>query len=171
MRFRDIPQLTRCYVGRTDVHLNDLPHHLAWLNAPGYGLPIDWNPDFQRGHVWTAAQQIAYVEFTLRGGMQQPIYLNDNCMSINDTSKWMAVCVDGLQRITALSAFLENRLPAFGLLHAQYEGVPTATIPFYVNNLLTRAEVLQWYLEINDGGTPHTEAELRRVQSLLQECK
>lgn len=37
-----------------------------------------------------------------------------------------------------------------------------------VNNLLTRREVLQWYVEFNSGGTPHTTEELDRVRALLR---
>lgn len=35
------------------------------------------NPDFQRGHVWTEDQQIAYVEFKLKKGKDpSPILFN-----------------------------------------------------------------------------------------------
>jgi len=37
-----------------------------------------------------------------------------------------------------------------------------------MNDLKTRAEVLQWYIEFNAGGTPHTEAEINRVRELLK---
>lgn len=39
---------------------------------------------------------------------------------------------------------------------------------FVVNELATRAEVLQWYIELNTGGTPHADAEIARVRSLLE---
>ena len=31
-------------------------------------LNLQLNPDFQRGHVWSIGQQIAYIEYILRGG-------------------------------------------------------------------------------------------------------
>ena len=31
-------------------------------------IGLDLNPDFQRGHVWRVAQQIAYVEYVMAGG-------------------------------------------------------------------------------------------------------
>jgi len=40
-----------------------------------------------------------------------------------------------------------------------------------VNNLKTRKEVLQWYIEFNSGGTVHTDAEIQRVKKLLEECE
>ena len=36
-----------------------------------------------------------------------------------------------------------------------------------VNDLQTREEVLQWYLELNSAGTPHSKEELDRVKALL----
>lgn len=36
-----------------------------------------------------------------------------------------------------------------------------------VNDLKTRDEVLQWYIDINAGGTPHTKEEIERVRAML----
>ncbi len=38
---------------------------------------------------------------------------------------------------------------------------------FCVNDLQTRAEVLQWYLDLNEGGVVHTSEELNRVRAML----
>ena len=43
-----------------------------------------------------------------------------------------------------------------------------ATLEFHINNLQTRAEVLQWYLDFNSGGTMHTQDELNKVRKLLK---
>ena len=37
----------------------------------------------------------------------------------------------------------------------------------YINNLKTKNEVLQWYIEMNDGGTPHTKEEIDRVKQMM----
>jgi hypothetical protein len=34
--------------------------------------------------------------------------------------------------------------------------------------LKTKQEVLQWYIELNEGGTPHTEEEINRVKELIK---
>ena len=41
------------------------------------------------------------------------------------------------------------------------------TVRVVTNDLQTREEVLQWYLELNSTGTPHTKKELDRVKALL----
>jgi hypothetical protein len=69
------------------------------------------NPDFQRGHVWTEEQQIAYVEYLLKGGMSgRTFYFNKPSWKNKDTINGYDdfVCVDGLQRTTAIEKFLNN---------------------------------------------------------------
>lgn len=71
--------------------------------------------------------------------------------------------------------FMSDELPCFGRtlsgftgrLHLRYY----AGIKWRVFELQTRAEVLQYYLDMNAGGTPHTEAEIKRVRRLLEKEK
>ena len=71
--------------------------------------------------------------------------------------------------MTAMLRFVRNEIPAFGTLYRDYgDELPRSlALEFMVNNLKTRAEVLQWYLEINSGGGVHSEEELARVRELL----
>jgi hypothetical protein len=130
---------------------------------------LDLAPDFQRGHVWNTEQQTAYVEYCLRGGVSgRDIYFN--CVGWMNTFKGPFVIVDGLQRLTAARAFLGNRITAFGSYYKEYTDrmrVVHNNFIFHVNDLKTRKQVLQWYLDLNTGGTPHTSEELERVKELL----
>ncbi len=131
---------------------------------------LQLNPDFQRGHVWTEAQQIAYVEFILKGGQIQPIRFNHTDWERWGNKDFEMVCVDGLQRTTALLKFANSELPVFGgYLRNQLENFNTNDymLIISINGLRTRAEVLQWYIELNTGGTVHTEDEINRVKGLL----
>ena len=131
------------------------------------------NPIFQRGHVWTEQQQMAWLEYHLRGGKSgNTIYLNDpywNSGVIPEKGKY--VCVDGLQRITAAQKFIHNEIKVFGSYFSEYEDklmVLPATMILNVNNLRTDREVLQWYVDMNSGGTPHTNEEIERVKKMIQ---
>lgn len=42
---------------------------------------------------------------------------------------------------------------------------------FIINDLQTEEEVLNWYLEMNSGGTVHTKEELDKVKHLLEEVQ
>jgi len=84
------------------------------------------------------------------------------------------VIMDGLQRITAIIAFIDNEIPAFGHYHNQYEDrmrMADVTLSINVNDLKTRKEILKWYIEMNSGGTPHNIEEINRVRKLLDEEK
>lgn len=139
---------------------------------------LDLNPDFQRGHVWTKEQQTAYMEFLLKGGKtSRVIYFNCPYYFDYTPEKYDMdmVCVDGLQRLTAIRKFLNNELKVFGYYLNEFEDAEiirrTYDIKFNINSLSTRKEVLQWYLDINTGGTIHSKEEIEKVQQLLAECQ
>jgi len=142
-----------------------------WISDKDYKLQI--LPDFQRGRIWTDEQQIKYIEAVLQGGAKNAkiIYLNCPFWSGRTIEGYCDfVIVDGLQRYTAIKRFINNEIPAFGTLYKNWEGSfrTVQGIKINVNSLKTRREVLTWYLEINEGGTPHTKSEIDRVKDLLK---
>ncbi len=174
MKFSAIPKLTRQGSYRVTSDWRYLKQHLEGWTERGGGeiASVDLNPDFQRGHVWTREQQIAYVEYIIRGGSSgKELYFN--CVGWQGSYKGPFVLVDGKQRLTAVLAFLDNEIPAFGHLYKDYEDRIPSDCNFYmnVNNLKTREEVLTWYLEMNSGGTPHTQEELQKVKDMLEQGK
>lgn len=168
MKFSEIPAFTRCRSGSGEcVPLHRLKSYIERSKIE-FGLNLE--PDFQRGHIWTEAQQIAFVEFQLRGGRTgKDLYFNDSDYSSNHGSYHEYVCVDGLQRLTALLAFVDGKIPAFGLYYSEFEDKPyNVDIYWHTNDLKTKKEVLTWYIEMNSGGTPHTESELDRIRAMLE---
>jgi len=170
MKFSDIPQLTRSASYRVHQSWKYLEETIARYQREEFSAKLDIDPEFQRGHVWTKKQQIAYVEFKLKGGEGSEL-LFFNCIGWMDSFKGPFVLVDGKQRLTAVLRFLHNELPVFGgYYYEDFEDTLSSTTPnfiFCVNNLPSMQLVLQWYLELNSGGTPHTKAELLRVQKML----
>ncbi len=166
VKFKDVPQFTKTPTYSVTVSLSTLKRFVSQSISEN-GLQL--NPDFQRGHVWSEAQQIAYVEYILRGGKSgRDVYFNHP--EWNSGGKGVYVCVDGLQRITALLRFVNDEIPAFGYLYSEYEDNLRLHqgIIWNVNDLQTRKEVLTWYLEMNEGGTPHTKEELERVRKMIE---
>lgn len=170
MDFRSIPKQTRD--GRYKIHVSwdELEWHLQRY-VEEYNLDLD--PDFQREHVWTEEKQVAYVEHVLRGG-QASNEVRFNCIGWSRNYEGPMVLVDGKQRLNAVRRFLRDEIKAFGHtcteLHipGHVHRVPDIyNFVFYINDLNSRAEVLQWYLELNSGGVVHTQEELDRVKALL----
>ena len=168
LNINNIPRYIDAGNYAVDLPLKELP---SWVkDHEEQGLQM--NPDFQRGHVWTKEQESAYMEFILRGGntardfyFNQPGWMKD--------FKGDFVCVDGLQRITAICNFLEDKVPVFGgYVASEIEGLDKRalryTLKIHINNLPTKNDVLRWYIEMNDGGTPHTKAEIERVKKMIE---
>lgn len=164
MNFREIPQFPRA-VYSIDVDLSYLQESIGRYE---HNYNLDMNPWFQRGHVWTEAQQVAFLEYFLRGGFSgKDIFFN--CPGWHDTYDGDMVLVDGLQRLTAILSFLRGEIKAFGQTVDEFGSLLTCqnTLKFHINNLREEKEWVQWYIDFNAGGTPHSEAEIQRVQERL----
>lgn len=169
-KFSDIKQFTQRPGYVVNVGWDYLEQHIAGQQEGRVGVAdLDLNPDFQRAHVWTQAQQIAYVEYILQGGQSgRDLYFN--CKGWQASFKGPYVIVDGKQRLEAVRAFLRGDIKAFGHYRSEYTGNMRLSGPdfrWHVNDLKTRAEVLRWYCEMNTGGTPHTDEEIQKVRDLL----
>ncbi len=164
--FQDIEPYTKDANYSVNVPVYDINRTIEYFQERNQ---LELNPDFQRGHVWNTDKKIAFVEHTLRGGKGAEI-IRFNCVGWMRTYKGPFVLVDGLQRITALTDFLNNKIPVFGTLYKDYKDkLPhKLTMIFAINDLPTRADVLQWYIQLNDGGVVHSSEEISRVQYLLE---
>ena len=175
MKFADVQQFIQGGSYEVNMLLGYIEERIKeWESDPYYKLQL--NPDFQRGHVWTEEQQISFMEYFFRGGKSgMVIYFNKPSWVNNaETDYDDFVCVDGLQRITAVRKFIANELPIFnGNCFDDFEdkqrmGRVIYSLRFNINSLQTKKEVLAWYLQMNTGGTIHTDQEIEKVKELLK---
>lgn len=173
MKISDIPQLIDSGSWECCYGFDSLVETIErWTKEDG----LEMNPDFQRGHIWTEQQQTSFIEIVLMGGAKNArvIYLNNpNWMRHSDRVYKDFVCVDGLQRYTAIKRFINDEIKAFGYFFTEFEDHQHMRmrhdLRINVNDLPTRKDVLEWYLQANDGGTPHTQEEINRVKTLLNQ--
>jgi len=170
-RFKDIPQFTRDGNWQCDF---DIEYLVKWINEQIEESGLQLNPDFQRGHVWTEQQQISYLEYFFKGGKSGTIiYFNkpDWHLRVENYEYNDYVCVDGLQRITAFQRFVNNEIRIFNTYFSEFEDRPKLryTMKININDLKTEKEVLQWYIDMNAGGTPHASSEIERVRKMVSE--
>ena len=164
MDFQDIPQFPKAHY-TIDVEWKELHRFLA---EQCDGLDLD--PDYQRAHVWTEQQKRAYIEYMLQGGeVARTVIVN--APRWEPDSYRGATLVDGKQRISAILDFMGNRLPIFGgHRYCDFTGyirLVNGRLKWCVVSLSSRAQLLQLYLNINAGGTPHAPEEINRVRELL----
>ncbi len=169
MKFVNIPQLTKPGNYKINVGWNSLEDCITRYTNEYEVAKLDMNPDFQRAHVWTTEQQRAFVEFKLRGGQGSDLIMF-NCVGWMNDFRGPFVLVDGKQRLEAVLKFLRNELSIFnGYFMKDFEDpgrLSRVDFVFMINDLPTRADVLQWYIDINVGGTVHTQDEIDRVKAL-----
>jgi len=173
MNFQEIPQFiqTGSWICRYSL-IKFVKEIEDWKNGINTDVKLEMNPDFQRGHVWTEEQQVLFIESLLKGGAKnaKTIHLNHpNWMRTNNKKYNEFVCVDGLQRFTAIKNFLDNNLKVFGLLYKNFSGTLRMMHDMFIsiNDLPTKKDILRWYIEMNYSGTIHSKEELDRVKTLL----
>lgn len=137
-------------------------------------LPLNLNPEYQRGPVWTEKQQRRFVGFALEGGEVNPIYVQRDRRYEKPEE-----VIDGQQRLRAITRFMEGEIP--GDVYVPGEGWRELwyrdfnEIDRRSRRLSLRvvygdwplAERLRFYLRLNSGGVTHTEEELDKVRHLL----
>ena len=70
--------------------------------------------------------------------------------------------------------FINDEIKVFGSYFSEYKdriNITDAAMYLNVNDLKTEREVLQWYVDMNAGGTPHTNDEIERVRKMIQELE
>ena len=153
-----------------------------WLKSEEENIQhgIVLNPDFQRGHVWAEHQQVHFVENVLRRLVgDDGLTIRMNCPSWREKPKAdsdlldQMVCIDGLQRLTAIRKFIAGEIKPFGL---SFSTLPKRvllrehTLIIQMYDFQYRIDLLQFYLDINGGGTAHSVEELDRVRGLLNKA-
>lgn len=131
-------------------------------------------PDYQRGRVWTPAQQSAFVGYLFSWAPVPAFFIRQ----VNAPDGFRDELIDGQQRLCAVMDW------AYRKIHADHWqtgepiwcdsredarvllGVSVTTQELPVG--ATRADALSIYLAINGAGTPHTPEELERVRALLR---
>lgn len=167
-----------------DWPLNMLEKSLASARegVEGLGGSFELNPDFQRGHVWTDSQRTAYAEAFIRKAVTGRILFNcpgwSKAYLEGDIPQQTFQCVDGLQRLTTMRMFLAGEVQVFGGMRAaDLKGSPFDPtrmgyqLQIGIYEFSQRQELLDFYLRLNEGGTPHSPEELDRVRRLLEEAR
>ena len=169
MKFRDISQMTQAKYS-CSIFWEDLQH---WIDRQADGIPTDLDPPYQRGYVWTEEQKTAYLEYILKGGISgKDIFWN--CPGWMNSFKGPMELVDGKQRVSAVLDFLNNKVKVFGQYYNEFgdrPGMSEAYFTFHINNLTDRKAVVQWYLDMNTGGSVHTEKDLQPAYDMMKELE
>lgn len=171
MKFANIKQFTRSANYSVNISWTYLEYQLNNYAEAGNADEFQMDPEFQRAHVWTQTQQTRYVEFILRGGKTgKDVYWNHP--GWNSSYEGTMVLVDGKQRLEAVRKFMRNELMIFDKYRFEHftdkPRMTKADFIFHINDLSSKEELLQWYIDLNTGGTQHTEQEIQKVKDMIK---
>jgi hypothetical protein len=177
--FIDLIRRLKDPVYQVDVMFRYVEKTLEGL-AEDYGS-LEMCPDFQRGHVWTPDQKRHFIENVFRGVIPESgLVIQFNCPQFHrgGVSPYSDLptgvqCLDGLQRITAVQKFHAGVIKPFGLSVDQFRQSSTFNpdrmlfrLKFAIYDFQSKRDVLDHYLAINAGGTPHSKSEIDRVKAM-----
>lgn len=134
---------------------------------------VDFNPEYQRGIEWKESQQVKFVEWILRGGDTGKLYFNDPKFRRGGGSLEI---VDGKQRLYSFVRFLKNEFTVFndfvegGVTYSDIENqIPfVAKLRYAVNTISDKNELLNWFLDLNRGGTYVSDTHIEKVKAMIE---
>lgn len=148
--------------------------------ASDYGS-FEYNPDFQRGHVWSLNKQIDFIEAIVRNVIPKSLMtITLNCPEFDDSYKGdgdiSGFCIiDGLQRVTAIQDFVDGKFKIFDDRFGYNDfdlsvySFKRHTVRLQVYTFKNKADLLKYYIAINSGGVVHSNDEINRVKEMLKE--
>ena len=155
------------------VHYETVDYGLDFLAETVMDREDKWNidPDYQRDHVWTDDQRSKFVGYFLVVKRMPLIFLNYGVRRTHSVPE----VVDGKQRLTSLLRFVAGEIDAElpsgqRVWWRDFDEVDRRCAPEVTCAriyLPSRAAVLQFYINLNAGGTVHTQAEIDRVRAML----
>lgn len=139
-----------------------------------YLFGVDFNPDYQRGSVWDEEDREKLLDSIFAGReIGRFVFKQLPFIRANDDGNYYEI-VDGKQRMLTLLAFYENRFPYKGVF---YNDLSVLDKNWFMDASIgvaeldqntTRAEVLEVFLALNEGGKPVAKEVLEHARELLK---
>lgn len=139
-----------------------------------YLFGVDFNPDYQRGSVWDEEDREKLLDSIFAGReIGRFVFKQLPFNRTNDDGNYYEI-VDGKQRMLTLLAFYENRFPYKGVF---YNDLSVLDKNWFMDASIgvaeldqntTRAEVLEVFLALNEGGKPVAKEVLDHARELLK---
>lgn len=141
-----------------------------------YLFGVDFNPDYQRGSVWDDEDREKLLDSIFMGREIGRFVFKQLPFTRTSNDGNYYEIVDGKQRMLTLLAFYENRFPYKGVfyndLSAQDKNwfMDASIGVAEIDQSVTRAEVLEIFLAMNEGGKPVAKEVLDHARELLNEA-
>lgn len=152
-------------------------HSMYSLLSFQYLFGVDFNPDYQRGSVWGDEDREKLLDSIFMGREIGRFVFKQLPFTRTSNDGNYYEIVDGKQRMLTLLAFYENRFPYKGVFYNDLSALDKnwfmdASIGVAeLDQNTTRAEVLEVFLALNEGGKPVAKEVLDHARELLNKEK
>lgn len=142
-----------------------------------YYFGVDMEPDYQRGSVWNDEDRVKLLDSIFAGREIGRFVFREVPYEESLEKKCMYEVVDGKQRLMTLCAFYENRFPYRGCF---YNELPAEDKNWFgsamtslasLSDKVTKKEVLEVFVALNQNGRPIEEAVLNHAKKLLDDIR
>lgn len=155
------------------VHISYYQNNVSSLLYTHYHFGVDFDPDYQRGNVWTREDKVKLIDSIFKDVdigkfvlIQRPI----------EDDQFGYEMLDGKQRFFALMEFFENRFSYRGKF---YRDLHCRDRYHFKEYRISRAEVhkvspkdkYRLFLRLNQGGKEIERSHMERVKELYEKCK
>lgn len=130
---------------------------------------VDFNPPYQRGHVWPLEAKQKLIETMLARGSIGTLAFNRRDFGFDGP---LYEVVDGKQRLTAINEYMQDQFAYRGRVFSQLNPADRILVrrtPVLVYDLeeAGEAEILKLFLRVNREGTPVDEKHIEFVRKRL----
>ena len=142
-----------------------------------YYFGVDMEPDYQRGSFWNDEDRVKLLDSIFAGREIGRFVFREVPYEESLEKKCMYEVVDGKQRLMTLCAFYENRFPYRGCF---YNELPAEDKNWFgsamtslasLSDKVTKKEVLEVFVALNQNGRPIEEAVLNHAKKLLDDIR
>jgi hypothetical protein len=131
---------------------------------------IDFNPEYQRGHVWEHEQKVNLIDSIMKHIDIGKFAIIHREFKLGEKSYEM---LDGKQRVSALLEFYLGRFTykgrTFQSLHPRDQHhFMSYNLSYAESRDLTQEQKLRYFLKLNTTGTPVDPAHMERVAKMLE---
>lgn len=164
---------TTDFTKRDDIRISYHQTSLDGLLHKVYSFGVDFNPLYQRDHVWNLEDKIALID-----SIYNNIDIGKFSFIHNDDNKWRDTVygyevLDGKQRLTALCEFYEGRFEYKGFKFRDLSPYDRSHFENYsvsvgeVRNA-TEKEIIEYFIKLNTHGRVMDKEHLDNVKKLLE---
>lgn len=155
---------------KDDVQIRFFNNDIASLLHKVYHSGVDFNPDSQRGLVWTADQKTSLLDSIFNNiEIGKFTFIQ---YSYSKDRKFYYEILDGKQRLSTICEFYEDRIEWKGMKFTElcaedarhFLGFPI--IQGEVGEI-TEQQVYRLFVKMNTSGTPVSEDHLNRIKALI----